>query len=424
VRAWSEWNFDKKYNDLSDDQFDGWFDQRFRLTITHTRSEYLKAVVRIDLVEDTWGQGRAMYINGSNTGEYINWAYIDFTLPSIGNFRVGKFPVTWGHGLTLSQENPAPEGIEWSNAWGPVSLTLLYIKNSDKVITGLGTGTYNQDGNFFGAKIAYTPMENHLIELFGGYYTDGDFTLVNGFWAPLGWPNIEVDVGFVALAYTGNFADMIDVMFEGAYLFGDADHAILGDMDVKGWHIYLDVSYYNDLFRLGVAFLMKSGEEDFIINGGNDWNLACFSDEAFAWANIIGNDGGGANSIYGEWWTGDGLENITSVKLYFEICPMDKLTINAAVIWAKFTEDVGIGSWYRHPADYYGNWAGVYSIVNDDDLGWEIDLGFTYEIMEGLTYTFAGGVLFTGDAWDYFDGAGPEDWGTIWSISNTLLYEF
>ncbi len=30
------------------------------------------------------------------------------------------------------------------------------------------------------------------------------------------------------------------------------------------------------------------------------------------------------------------------------------------------------------------------------DLGWEIDLGLSYEIMEGLTYSLATGVLFTG----------------------------
>ena len=46
VRAWSEYNFDKKLEDITflpgheNAQYDGWFDQRFRLTITHTRSEF------------------------------------------------------------------------------------------------------------------------------------------------------------------------------------------------------------------------------------------------------------------------------------------------------------------------------------------------------------------------------------------------
>ncbi len=72
VRAFTEWNFDKQagFGPTQDKraQYDGWFDQRFRLTITHTRNEYLKAVIRIDLIEDTWGQQRNFRINNSTNG--------------------------------------------------------------------------------------------------------------------------------------------------------------------------------------------------------------------------------------------------------------------------------------------------------------------------------------------------------------------
>ena len=55
----------------------------------------------------------------------------------------------------------------------------------------------------------------------------------------------------------------------------------------------------------------------------------------------------------------------------------------------------------------------------------EIDLGLSYESMEGLTYTFAGGVLLTGDSFDYVgDGKTHENWGPIWMINNELKYEF
>ncbi len=65
VRGWSNWNFDKKVTNPTSERgrYDGYFDQRFRLTITHTRSEFLKAVVQLDLVEDTWGQQRNFRIN-------------------------------------------------------------------------------------------------------------------------------------------------------------------------------------------------------------------------------------------------------------------------------------------------------------------------------------------------------------------------
>jgi hypothetical protein len=424
VRAWSEWNFDKKYNDSDDGQFDGWFDQRFRLTITHTRSEYLKAVVRIDLVEDTWGQGRAMYIDNHNDGRYINWAYLDFTVPSIGNFRVGKFPVSWGHGLTFSLVNPAPEGVEWSNAWGPVALTLLYIKGVDNVIDGAGTAWYNRDTNVYAFHLGITPMENHLVELFFAYQQADDLWGAAMPGPPAPSPTYDANIFYAGLAYTGNIADMIDIKFEGSYIWGDAQGlAGNADADIEGWNIYVDVSYYNDLWRLGLAFLMVSGDTD--DQSGDKLNITSWVDEDFAWANIIGNDGGGTNSIYASWWTGDGLANVTSVKLYFEICPMDKLTINAAVLYAWATEDVGPTGDYSHPAWGYKNitspWA---QWADDDELGLEIDLGFSYEIMDGLTYTFAGGVLFAGDAWDYLDASGHENWGTIWSLSHTLMYEF
>ena len=70
IRAFSNWNFDKKVTapDSERGLYTGYFDQRFRLTITHKSSDFLKAVVQFDLVEDTWGQQRNFRINNSTTG--------------------------------------------------------------------------------------------------------------------------------------------------------------------------------------------------------------------------------------------------------------------------------------------------------------------------------------------------------------------
>ena len=436
VKAWTEWNFDKKYDNLDDAQYDGWFQQQFTLTLTHTRSEFLKAVVKLDLVEDTWGMGRAMWINNRDNGEYIKQAYLDFTIPSIGHFRVGKFPIFWGQGLTFSTGSTGLEGIEYSNAWGMVALTALYAKAEDNIAEGPGVD-YNRDLDLYALNLAITPAENHLIELFGGYANApayGAVSYVSTFDAAgdlvlVEWPDVDANLWFVGLAYTGNFADMIDVKAEFSYLFGDYKmNGTTLDGDIEGFNAYADVSYYNDLLRVGLAFLYRSALD--LDEFPEEWNQTNLIDQGFAWANVIGNDAGGLNSVYGNaGYVFDGPEeNIISAKLYFSICPVEKLTINAAVVWAKFVEDVGFGGMYWHPADLYGNHAIGYGWGDDDDLGWEIDLGFSYAIMEGLTYTFAGGVLFTGDAFDYdSNGAvagGREDWGEIWSLSNSLLYEF
>jgi hypothetical protein len=246
---------------------------------------------------------------------------------------------------------------------------------------------------------------------------------------------------------------MIDIAIENSYIFGHATRhygpglsaPLAGvnmsppSINISGWNIYADVSYYNDLFRVGVAFIMGSGQHHWWNTLSYDnVNVNYISQDDFAFNNILVNGGGGTNSIWGGSLYGqDMIENITAVKLYFEICPIDKLTLNASVTWAKWTEDVGRntagtravyftskGSAYQHPARAYGNYR-YQSWDTSDDLGWELDLGASYEIMEGLTYSINVGVLFTGDSWDYEKADGTRgDWGEIWSISNALVYEF
>ncbi|MBN1572095.1 MAG: hypothetical protein JW984_02745 [Deltaproteobacteria bacterium] len=472
VRAWNEYNFDKKVEDISapfilpgheNAQYDGWFDQRFRLTITHTRSEFLKAVIKFDLVEDTWGQQRNLLINNSAAGNFIDWAYIEFTLPTLGTFTVGKFPMQFGYGLMLSigqDETPGIEGIKWSNAWGPVALSAYYLKGTDNITSGSGNPWYNWDTDIYAMDVKITPMEDHLIELFGGVMFDNNADTNAPFSGILWnsttyWWNGDGEysavVGFWGLAYTGNIADMIDIKLENSWLYGHATYissfptdgpGAFADPDsftIYGWNVYADVSYYNDLFRLGLAFLMGSGQHHYWNDISlTNVNINYLMGDGFKWANILGS-WGGLNSVYngamGVGWPT--AENLTSVKLYFEICPVEKLSLNLAVVWAKWTEDVGEnfagtraalvtakGPGYPHPASLYGNYW-YQSWDAGDDLGWELDFGFSYEIMEGLTYSLSAGVLFTGDSWDYEKADGTRgDWGEIWSITNQLLYEF
>ena len=437
VRAWSSWNFDKKATDMNSERglYTGYFDQRFRLTITHTRSEFLKAVVQIDLVEDTWGQQRNFRINNSTDGSYVRKAYIEFTLPKIGTFTVGKQPVVLGYGLAFSDTSGYLDGAKWSNKWGPVGVSAMYFKWDEGVTDGIGAEGYDQDTNIWLLDLVYTPNENHTIELFGGY--------VN---ARAGWPgthlitlgtpgdmeDISADVGLVGIAYTGEIANMITLKGEFSYLFGRADLSGWGmadDSRLSGYNLYLDASYHNDLLRVGAAFVMGSGQTQSMV-GASHYNVNFITADEFVFGNIIASGNGGLNDDFG---TGlgfcDDIENLTAAKLYFEITPLccdGKLSLNAAVIWARWTEHVGGTTEYTHPANYYSGYgAGTYAswYGSKTDLGWEVDFGLSYEIMEGLTYTLATGVLFTGDSFDYNTGT-HQDWGPIWLINNELKYEF
>jgi hypothetical protein len=422
IRAFSNWNFDKKPNHLDSERglYTGYFDQRFRLTITHTRSEFLKAVVQFDLVEDTWGQQRNFRMNNTTTGSVVRKAYIEFKLPKIGTFTVGKQPVTLGYGLLLSDSLGKLDGLKWSNAWGPVAVSAMYFKWQDNVVRGGADEFYNRDANIWALDFKYTPNADHTIEIFGGVLKNdmySDYSHALG-----GSIGMKSTIGFLGLAYTGEIADMLTLKAGFSGIIGRSDFDDI--TAVRGYNIYIDASYHNDLMRVGLAFALGSGA-----NVNDDYyNMNFITADAFSFGNIIagGYGGGGLND---PWVTGLGfandIENLTAVKLYFEVTPMEKLTLNAAVIWAKWTEPVGATRIYGHPMNYYG--ASSYTAWHNGnmDLGWEVDLGLKYEIMEGLTYTFAGGVLFTGDSFDY-EGVGGthENWGPIWMINNVLTYDF
>ena len=499
IRSHNEVNFDKEVRDIGNvithDQplTSSWFEQRFRLTITHTRSEYLKAVVRMDLVEDTWGQGRAFTMNNVSD-DYIDLAYIEFTLPKIGTFTAGLFDEEYGHGLTISRGR-APSsflgfsGVRWKNAWGPVTVSALYAKEWDSanipIFTAFGN-LYNADTDLFTLDVKVIPVEDHTLELYGGYYRQRIATPAFGIFPSIYStrrsatminynPNVftsnlivrDATVGFVGAAYNGTIFDMIDIKGEYTHFFGTAEayNSLLfptystfvsgglptqllpsKDVDLRGYNLYVDVSFFTDLFRVGVAFLMGSGQD----HQWNSYSLDRMNVNAFAlndgltWGTIlVPGDYEFMNTPLPLTW---GTENLTSIKLYFEVCPMENLSIRGAAIWAKWTKPVGYAtpfnnfdltarggyvnskaSGYVHPMTSFGNYD--YDSWNvSTDLGWEFDLGFSWQIMEGLTFSCDAGVLLTGDSFDYARWNGTsfvrEEWGPIWRVVNSLTYEF
>jgi hypothetical protein len=436
IRAWSNWNFDKKSHDLADDNglYTGYFDQRFRLTITHKRSEFLKAVVCIDLVEDTWGQQRNFRINNKTNGALVRKAYIEFALPKVGTFTVGKQPMVLGYGLAFADITGYLDGLKWSNKWGPVGVSAMYLKWDDNASLGITDEAYNRDTDIWLLDAKYTPNRNHTIELFGGYAN-----MRTGYpashWMKFQTSGLDADIvhsdlGLVGIAYTGEIAGMITLKGEFDYLFGRMDMnnwSGVDDAHLSGYNLYLDASYHNDLLRAGLAFVLGSGQTDDSW-GANHYNVNFITADSFAFGNIVGG-GVGQGGLNDTWVKGIGfandIENLTALKLYCEISPIEKLTINAAVIWAQWTEPVGMDTPYYHPIDYDGT---VDNYTQGDagthNLGWEFDLGLKYQIMEGLTYTFAGGVLLTDDSFDYISGTTREDWGPIWMINNVLTYDF
>ncbi len=220
---------------------------------------------------------------------------------------------------------------------------------------------------------------------------------------------------------------------------------------IDSTNVYLDLSYHSDIFTIGAAFLYGSGEKWWHPFTQSHKALNTTGNDDFHFSNII---------VSGNWnWLNSsaplGLsnnpENVTSAKIYWSVKPFENLDIHGAFVWAKYTEPVGryamdenlnlVSNWnafYGHPMNYaYGNYTSLPSAANpsgdslipagvNSDLGWELDFGITWTIMEGLTLNSEFGVLFTGDAFDYRNSVTGEreNWGEIYRWVNTLTYEF
>ena len=298
----------------------------------------------------------------------IDLAYIDFKIPKIGTFTVGRFPERYGNGLIISPTD-GTDGLRWTNTWKPVTVSVMYSKLRDYVDAGTGSDWYNHDTDLLGVNLKIVPADKHLIELYGGVVTSENANWLlsksqdwKGHAPDTNANYIDATVGFFGIAYAGNYAKMIDVKAEYSMIFGTTDmsgsHVVsrggfaYDDPSIRGYNLYLDASYYNELMRVGLAFIWGSGADRYTNAAGVDeinMNYLLDSDK-FKWGTIIGSGTRGIESLGdGSLGTDNNIENLTSVKLYFSVVPMEKLTISGAVIWAKWTNPVGTNPSYRQP---------------------------------------------------------------------------
>jgi len=241
--------------------------------------------------------------------------------------------------------------------------------------------------------------------------------------------------------YRNSVGDAFNAWLDSAawvYSSVPGNYRLPNEIKIDGHTVYADLSYDFDVAKVGVAFLFGSGEKYWRAYTQHHYNFNTTGNGDFHWGNVIvPGDAGLLGAAYAApLGLGSNPENITSVKLYWSVDPIEKLDIHGAFIWAQYTQPVGRYAggvtagkqpFYGHPMNYLSPNGTVYTPVRASrELGWEIDAGLTYDIMEGLSLNSEFGVLFTGDAFDYItplDGA-THNWGPIYRWVNTLTYEF
>ena len=209
----------------------------------------------------------------------------------------------------------------------------------------------------------------------------------------------------VKVNYAGNFGNIF-VNSEFDYLFGDwsdFDDDAKDDVDVDAMAFWLQGG-------MDLGALTVSGEYFFAEGRDEDED----DKENYMGSKGTGEDFQPLYLLTGPWMgllNGDNLDTNT---------PMQLSGVHGVVVAADFKASDKVAlhaalgvAWSDEEAD---------SIDQDDDYGWEINLGVKYQLLDNLNYNLNFGYLDTGD---YFE-MGDLDWDTedVYAVTNSINLSF
>jgi hypothetical protein len=199
----------------------------------------------------------------------------------------------------------------------------------------------------------------------------------------------------------------LNVTYELNYAFGDASSTdsanALGFMG--------DVSYKIQDWKIGGLFIYASGDDDpndtdvnsimpNSVGAGKDFNpyQIMFGD----YMRILNGDMGGLSpdSISPAIKNGSGNAGVVSLGGYADFALTPQLSFHGILGYAQADKE---------PSGY------------DSDYGWEADIGFSYKIMDNLTYGAHFSYMWTGD---YFTEGGEVSTQDIYLVAHALSMKF
>jgi len=155
----------------------------------------------------------------------------------------------------------------------------------------------------------------------------------------------------------------------------------VSDIDLKGWLAAIGGNVALGPVDLHGEFFYSPGDDD----ADSDIDLFVAPNGSYYWAEIMGcgifDNQTSAGSPY------DHISNIWAANIGTTFKPADKLAVTVDLWYAQLDED-----------DVFG----------EDELGTELDVKVTYELVEGLNLDLVGAYLFAGDATS-LDGDNDDD---------------
>jgi hypothetical protein len=199
--------------------------------------------------------------------------------------------------------------------------------------------------------------------------------------------------------YNQNFSNMY-VESEFAYNTGEYDSDTAGaDYDTSSLGFMADVGMNMAKLDVGMMFIYGSGDDDG--NTGDREYLGQLGEQFQPYNILTGAATGMMITDYNAADTDMAAAGIISLGVHANFAVSDVLSLNSALVYAKAESE---------KANY------------DDELGWEIDLGMSYALLDNLTYQMDFGYLMAGDFFER--GVAGADADDVYTLTHRLTMEF
>lgn len=351
-----------------------WYEHNMRIYPTLKVNDQITMKADIRLADwDTWPDATSNNITA-------NKIYMEYMSP-VGKIRIGMTPAAaWGSPY-LNSASSGNRIMWWPNfVSDPFSLLVFTQKIAENDGGTAGTGaTTDQDTDSYYAGVGYKADIGKFDLAYyhvrnGAADTDGSNL----------WFNAQMGIGPAT------------VIAEVAHAFGDSSATV--DKDAWGAMV-LAMGNLSDNLTVGGVYFMATGDdadsadnEQMLGNNGTgkDWEPLYIMTGDYM--GVLNGDGVGANAFVI-------ASGVHAVGAFADLAVSPKLTLHAAI---------------------GGGWADETLVAGqEDDYGWEFDLGASYKLLDNLTYDVHLGYWAVGD---YVEVLGEPNNVTL--LSNHLSMKF
>lgn len=338
-------------------------DTRTRLYYTAVINENLKFVNKFEF-NAVWGGPDANPnlwnssfgdIGADGNNVVVKNSYVDFNYGPM-NFKVGTQPVVSSRGFLFDDDC---SGVTAAYKADNMGVEFIWIKEYEGHTSANPLVDNTDDIDQYIARASFGLGDVTVVPFL--HYVHQSNTSVTDVDTKNHFLGVDVDAKL----------GMASVWFTGIYEFGE-----INDVDIDSFFLALGASA--DMGQFGIHGQAFYAHGDDINNNGNDDSFAPPLGAFYSWAEIL--EGGMFDVATPAGSPGSVLSNVWALNIGADFKPMDKLTLGADLWYAKRVED---------RADRDGGL--------DDDLGTEVDLKATYELIDNLQLDVVAAYLWGGD---------------------------